>query len=157
MERDDFAQSHRLIISKIFHVTLIRTCLEMCLKLNYVKKTLHTLYVFQIKTNANGIWLVPVRCSRFSLIIFENLNLHNEHVNYRCHLHFVGRNTLDKLYSVIERLHHISLSVFVTANVISPYVAPVVNPCKRSDSLRQHNSIFDNFLFYGTQEFSKLM
>lgn len=53
----------------------------------------------------------------------------------------VGKNTLDKLYSVIERLRHLSLSVFVTANVISPYVAPVVNPCKRSDSLGQYNPI----------------
>lgn len=127
--------------------------LEMCLKLNYVKKTLHTLYAFQIKTNANGIWLVC--CSRFSLIIFENLNLHNKHVNYRCRLHFVGRNTLDKLYNVIERLRHLSLSVFVTANVISPYVA-VVNLCKRSDSLRQPIRS-STISCSGTQESSKLM
>lgn len=52
-----------------------------------------------------------------------------------------GRNTLDKLYSVIGRLRHLSLSVFVTANVISPYVAPVVNPYKRSDSLGRRNLI----------------
>lgn len=52
-----------------------------------------------------------------------------------------GRNTLDKLYSVIGHLRHLSLSVFITANVISSYVAPVVNLCKRSDSLRRRNSI----------------
>lgn len=100
-----------------------------------------TLFDFEIERER-----CPCRCvaASFSSVVFENIHLHNEHVNCRYHLHFAGRGGggIDKLYSVIGRSRHLSQSLFLLPfNVTSSYVAPVVNLCKRSDSLGWRNPI----------------
>lgn len=118
----------------------------MHLKQNYVKEDItHIRICFsdKIRMQVESDWSRSVVASSVWLFLKISICIMNTLIIDTICISSAGRNTLDKLYSV-GRLRHLSLSVFVIAsNVISPYVATVVNLCKRSDLSRCRNPTAD--------------